>query len=267
MAKKQKCPEFENHERWLVSFADMMTLLFAVFVVLFALKKEGADQAKIQQAAVSIKESFNEVMEEIPENRKMGPTEQGFGIFEHRKGDRIRPPIITKYPSSDRAMKVIEADVSKVKQQIQMRLYGQQKNRELQKSGKGLERIISVQRDQDGFRVRLLATHFYKPGGYQISQAAMKDLEEVAKILKEVGRPLTIEGHTDSVPASDGMSNWELSSLRASTMVKAFIGDFNFAPSMLSAAGYADTKPIASNAAEETRAMNRRIEIKVHYND
>lgn len=266
MAKKQKCPEFENHERWLVSFADMMTLLFAVFVVLFALKKEGADQAKIQQAAVSIKESFNEVMEEIPENRKMGPTEQGFGIFEHRKGDRIRPPIITKFPSSDRAMKVIEADMDKVKQMINLRLYGQEKRRDQDKSGKGLERIISVQRDQDGFRVRLLATHFYKPGSYQISQSAVKELEEVAKILKEVGRPLTIEGHTDSVPSS-GMTNWELSSLRASNMVRLFIDQMNFAPTMLSAAGYADTKPIASNATEETRALNRRIEIKVHYND
>jgi len=265
LAKKQKCPEFENHERWLVSFADMMTLLFAVFVVLYALKKEGASEAQIQQAAVSIQESFNDVMEDIPEVKRVGPTEQGFGIFEHRKGDRIRPPILTKYPSADRQSKVIAAEMQKVAEMINLRLYGKEKIRELEK--KGQERIISVQRDADGFRVRMLATHFYKPGAYRVSQKAIDDLDQVGKILKELGRDITVEGHTDSVPASGELSNWELSSLRASFIVRHFIEELNFSPAVLSAAGYADTKPIASNATEQTRALNRRIEIKVHYDE
>ncbi|HYX34852.1 MAG TPA: flagellar motor protein MotB [Oligoflexus sp.] len=265
MAKKQKCPEFENHERWLVSFADMMTLLFAVFVVLYALKKEGASEAKIQQAAVSIQESFNDVMEDIPEVKRVGPTEQGFGIFEHRKGDRIRPPIVTKYPSADRQTKVIDAEMQKVAEMINLRMYGKEKLRELEK--KGQERIVSVQRDNDGFRVKLLATHFYKPGAYRVNQRAIDDLNQVGKILKELGRDLTVEGHTDSVPASGELSNWELSSLRASFIVRHFIEELNFPPATLAAAGYADTKPIASNSTEETRALNRRIEIKVHYNE
>lgn len=267
MAKKQKCPAFENHERWLVSFADMMTLLFAVFVVLYALKKDGADQTIVQQAAVSIQESFNEVVEDIPENRKSGPTEQGFGIFENRKGDRIRPPIVTRYPSTDRNMKVMQSEMEKVNEMINLRLYGKEKMRDLQKKGEGQERIVSVHRDIDGFRVRLLATHFYKPGAYRLNPLATNDLNEVGKILKDLGRPITVEGHTDSVPARGDLGNWELSSLRASYIVKHFIEELNFAPSAVSAAGYADTKPVASNATEETRALNRRIEIKVHYNE
>ena len=267
MAKKQKCPEFENHERWLVSFADMMTLLFAVFVVLYALKKEGADEAKITQAAVSIQESFNEVMEEIPETRRVGPTEQGFGIFEHRKGDRIRPPIIPKYPSADQNMKIIEAEKEKVTELLDLRLYGQQKFRQMQTTGAGQERIVSVHRDIDGFRVRLLATHFYKPGSYKVNPSAIEDLNQVGKILKELGRPLTIEGHTDSIPGRGELTNWEISSLRSANIVRHFIDVLNFAPSSLNAAGYADTRPIASNATEQTRALNRRIEIKVHYNE
>ena len=267
MAQKQKCPEFENHERWLVPYADMLTLLFAVFVVLFALKKEGADAAKVQQAAVSIQESFSDSMEEIPENRRSTPTEQGFGIFEHRKGDRMRAPVVPKFPDASRATKVIDAEMKKTQELINMRLYGQQKFREMEKSGKGLERIVSVTRDQDGFRVKLLASHFYKPGAYQLSQSALKEVQEIGNILKELGRPITIEGHTDSVPASGDKNNWEISSLRASNLVRYFIDSMNFAPTSLSAAGYADTRPIASNATEETRALNRRIEIKVHYND
>lgn len=267
MAQKQKCPEFENHERWLVPYADMLTLLFAVFVVLFALKKEGADAAKVQQAAISIQESFSDSMEEIPESRRTAPSEQGFGIFEHRKGDRMRAPIIPKYPDASRAMKVIDAEMKKTSEAINIRLYGQQKFREMEKTGKGLERIVSVQRDQDGFRVRLLASHFYKPGQYVLSQSALRDVQEIGKILKELGRPVTIEGHTDSVPANGEKDNWVISSLRATNLLKYFVDNMNFAPTSVSAAGYADTRPIASNATEETRALNRRIEIKVHYND
>lgn len=242
-----------------------MTLLFAVFVVLYALKKEGASETQIQQAAVSIQESFNEVVQDIPEVKRVGPTEQGFGIFEHRKGDRIRPPIVTKYPSAEKNMKVIDQEMQKVAEMINLRLYGKEKLREMEK--KGQERIVSVQRDNDGFRVRLLATHFYKPGSYRINGKAIEDLNNVGKILKELGRDITIEGHTDSVPPSSEMTNWELSSLRSSFIVRHFIEDLNFSPTTVSAAGYADTRPVASNATEETRALNRRIEIKVHYND
>ncbi len=243
----------------------MMTLLFAVFVVLYALKKEGASEAQIQQAAVSIQESFNDVVEDIPEVKRVGPTEQGFGIFEHRKGDRIRPPIVTKYPSADRSTKVIDAEMKKVAEMLNLRLYGKEKIRELEK--KGQERIVSIQRDNDGFRVKLLATHFYKSGTYKVSPKALDDLNQVGKILKELGRDITVEGHTDSVPASGEQSNWELSSLRASFIVKHFVDELNFSPNTVSAAGYADTRPVASNSTEETRALNRRIEIKVHYNE
>lgn len=267
MAQKQKCPEFENHERWLVPYADMLTLLFAVFVVLFALKKEGADAAKVQQAAVSIQESFSDSMEDIPESRRNAPSEAGFGIFEHRKGDRMRAPVVPKHQDASRAIKVIDAEMKKTSEAINIRLYGQQKFREMEKTGKGLERIVSVQRDLDGFRVRLLASHFYKPGQYTLSQSALRDVQEIGKILKELGRPITIEGHTDAVPAGGDKDNWVISSLRATNLLKYFIDAMNFAPTSISAAGYAETRPIASNATEETRALNRRIEIKVHYND
>ncbi|SMF32228.1 OmpA/MotB family protein [Pseudobacteriovorax antillogorgiicola] len=264
MAKKQKCPEFENHERWLVSFADMMTLLFAVFVVLYALKEEGAKDSQVEQAAASIQEAFNEVMEEIPENRRVGPTDTGFGIFENMKGDREEPHEDNKFPGSSDYSQIIGREMKKVSELIDLRLYGNQRFRELQ--AKGQARIISIHRDRDGFRVRLLASHFFNPGSYKIkNKKVLDELEEVARVMQELNRPITIEGHTDNVPFNGEGSNWDLSALRASNVLKFFIRKTTFDPTKLSAAGYADTRPVASNATAESRGLNRRIEIKVHY--
>ena len=97
MGKKQKCPEFENHERWLVSYADMLTLLFAVFVVLYALKEGGEPQTR--KTAGSMQESFNTPLEDIPIDRQIGPVEQGFGIFD--------PNLLLSPPASKTKQKLI----------------------------------------------------------------------------------------------------------------------------------------------------------------
>lgn len=266
MAKKQRCPEFENHERWLVSFADMMTLLFAVFVVLYALKEEGAKDSQVEQAAASIQEAFNEVMEEIPEDKRVGPEKSGFGIFENQRGDKIRPSIINKFPGSTDYSKIIGEDMKKVSELIDMRLYGNKKYRDAKKTGHA--RIVSIHREEDGFRVRMLASHFFKPGAYKIrSKRALSELEDIGKMLKDLNRKVTVEGHTDNLPYDGEGSNWDLSALRASFVAKYFIRKLNFNPYNISAAGFADTRPVSSNATADSRALNRRIEVKVHYED
>lgn len=264
MGKKQKCPEFENHERWLVSFADMMTLLFAVFVVLYALKDSGAKDSDVEQAAASIQEAFNEVMEDIPPDRRVGPTEAGLGIFENLKANQEEMDQTNKFTGGSDYSNIIGKEIKKVSELIDMRLYGNQRFRSLEASGQS--RIITVHRDRDGFRVRLLASHFFNPGSYKIkNKLALEELAEVAKIMKEINRPVTIEGHTDNVPFEGEGSNWDLSSLRATNVLKFFIRKTDFDPAMISAAGYGDTRPVSSNATSESRTLNRRIEIKVHY--
>lgn len=264
MSKKHKCPEFENHERWLVSFADMMTLLFALFVVLFSLK-DGSDSPEIEQAAGSISESFNMILEDIPVHRRVGPSEAGFGIFEHFHGDSIRPPLSKKFPGIRERIKVIDDEMHKVKLQLKNRLYGDKAYRDPNKPGH--ERIVSVHRDTDGFRVRLLGTHFFGTGSYRMKKQGLKELDEVAKILKELGRNITIEGHTDAVASTGTFDNWQLSSLRSSEVLRHFIVKNGFPASKLSAAGYADTRPIADNSSSSGRKLNRRVEIKVHYDE
>ena len=143
---KAKCPEFENHERWLVSYADMLTLLFAVFVVLYALQIAGHHDE--QKVVASVQESFHTPLPDIPIDRRIGPEEQGLGIFEHFKGQSIKPSLIEKYPSSTIKVKTIDDEMNKVKMKLEERLYGQEKFRNNKAAGQA--RIIDVQRTAKG---------------------------------------------------------------------------------------------------------------------
>ena len=260
MSIKAKCPEFENHERWLVSYADMVTLLFAVFVVLYSLNMSASKADK--SVAGSLQESFNTPLPDIPVDRRVGPTEQGFGIFDHFKGQSVRPSLIQKYPSSPQRVKIIDNEMNKLKMTLEERLYGPNKFRP---DKPGSERVVDVVRTAKGFKLQLLARHFYEPGSTNVSRSALKELDEVAAVLKEFGRPIRIEGHTDSLPAPGELGNWEISALRATNIVKYLIRRHNFPATSLSAAGFADLHPIASNGSESGRQLNRRVEIHVDY--
>ena len=260
---KQKCPEFENHERWLVSYADMLTLLFAVFVVLYALGLDKASSKSQEETAGSLQESFNKPLDDIPDTQRVGPQEIGFGIFEHFRGNQARPPMTKKFPGSKDTIKIIEEEMQRVRIMVEERLYGPNKFRDNKDPGQA--RIVDIEQTKNGFKLKLVAKHFYSPGQIEMRQQALKDLDGIASILKELGRPIIIEGHTDSQQPKGGMNNWDLSALRATHILRYFIKEHSFPSSRLSAAGYADSVPIASNATESGRSLNRRIEIKVNY--
>lgn len=264
MGIKAKCPEFENHERWLVSYADMVTMLFALFVVLFA-QKMGCKESKEAATATSqsITDALNTPLPEIPIDRAVVPSIEGMGIFDHFKGDTPRESIIKKFPGSAQRVKIIESEVNRIKALLEERLYGPEN---FPKGGdKGQERIVSIEKTAQGFKLSLAAKHFFASGQYQVDRSALKQMDQVGSILMELGRPIVIEGHTDSVPATGELSNWEISSLRASSVAKYFVKNSGFPSSKVTIAGYADMRPIAQNSTESGRAMNRRIEIHVNY--
>ena len=263
MSKKGKCPEFENHERWLVSYADMLTLLFAVFVVLFALKEGGEPQ--VQQTAGSMQESFNTPLEDIPLDRQSGPIEQGFGIFDHFHGDTIVAPVIQKYPANTDTIKIIKNEMAQVNLMLEERLYGPNKAKSAEDPG--FARIIKVERTEKGFRLRLMARYFYDEGGYTIKKSTLKEIDAIIEVLKILGRSLTIEGHTDATAPKGKLSNWDISALRASHLVRYMIQQHQFPQTRLTAAGYGDTRPIAHNGTASGRKLNRRIEIHVDYDE
>lgn len=260
MGIKKKCPEFENHERWLVSYADMVTLLFAVFVVLYAIQVAGQKQEK--KVAGSMQESFNSPLEDIPVDRRVGPMEAGYGIFDHFKGESVHPPLIQKYPTEKAKIRIIDDEMLHTKTKIEERFYGEQKFRE---NDPGNARIVNIHRTTKGFKLELTARHFYAAGSTEVIKGARKELDVVIELLKELGRPVTVEGHTDSTKASGPYDNWALSTLRATNVIRYMISKHGFPATRLSAAGYADMQPIAHNGTESGRVLNRRIEFHVEY--
>lgn len=264
MSKHHVCPEFENHERWLISYADMLTLLFAVFVVLYAISISGKKKEDSSQAAGAMQEAFNQPLENIPTERRVAITKEGgLSILASIKGSKMRPSIVDRYPSNDQVVKIIEDEMQAIRIKLEQRLYGPEKFRKSEKAGE--ERIVSVQRTAKGFSLRLVARHFFEPGAVEIRRASRKDLDQIIVLLKDLGRPITIEGHTDSMPATGPMTNWEISTLRATSVLRYMISEHGFPATKLSAVGYADMKPIAHNGTAEGRALNRRVEIQVNY--
>lgn len=262
MAKKQKCPEFENHERWLVAFADMMTLLFALFVVLYAMAN--LDKSKAKKVEVSIQKAFaNEFDDEtMPEGVPRG-FDMKKGIFRFNKGNTNREQVTTRTRREMAA--IIAADTQKLEREISERLYGSKDFPEAQKQ-RPEDRVVFVNRDNDGIRITLLARKFFNLSQATLNPEAKNALDGVALSIKNIGRQIRIEGHTDNLPFSmNGMTNWELSSARASAVVRYFIDKHQFNPQTIYAAGFADTKPIAANTTAEDRSMNRRVDIKILY--
>ena len=261
MAKKQKCPEFENHERWLVAFADMMTLLFALFVVLFSIAN--VEVEKLKKVSSSIQKAFGIPNEDSKEEGGMPKgNSRTEGIFNKVKGDTKRESISSR--TRREMIALITADAKELERKMADRLYGDkdfpsgQVNRD--------DRVVFVNRDNDGIRITLLARKFFKPNMSTIDIEAKKALDGVAATIKDIGKMIRIEGHSDSLPVHiNGITNWELSSLRAAAVARYLIEKHDFNKQSIYAAGFADAQPIAPNDTPENRAMNRRVDIKILY--
>lgn len=261
MAKKQKCPEFENHERWLVAWADMLTLLFALFVVLYSIASVEAE--KLKKVKQSIQKAFGS--SDVPQEEEGFPSGNSRveGIFDKVKGNSRRDGMHTKTRHSITA--IIASDMRQVEMDISNRLYGQETfptAGEPRSDG----RVVFVDRDAEGIRVTLLAQHFFNPSSSTLSPEAYPALDAVALAVKPLGRVMRVEGHTDSRPFRlNNLTNWELSSLRASAVVRYLISKHDYPSNMLYPAGFAATRPVAPNDTAQNRSLNRRVDLKILY--
>jgi chemotaxis protein MotB len=263
MPKKKKCPEFENHERWLVAFADMMTLLFALFVVLYAIAV--VNTSKVKQVTESMQTAFG-IKEEVPKEDGViprGPNSME-SIFKYIKGNTSRDQILQRIIRERAA--IIAAQAKSIEQKLAERLYGAKQFPDSAK--KPADRVIYVARDLDGIRITLLSRVLFKPGEYELKPETKELLHGVAEVLKGIGRVMRVEGHTDNLPfEKDGMTNWELSCLRATSVTRYLLTTGFFKKGMIYAAGFADTRPIAENDTPLDRALNRRVDLKILYDN
>ncbi|MGA7523816.1 MAG: flagellar motor protein MotB [Acidobacteriaceae bacterium] len=242
--RKRRSSDQIPHDRWLVSYADFITLLFAFFVVLYASSR--ADQQKQMQVAHSIQSAF-----------------QAMGLF---------PAAPASHEPLDRAALTSPAPVNLILgDDLAPSPAVQQDLHQLQGQLAGIlapqiaQHVVALRLGRDGLVISLREAGFYQSGSAAPDAGSKGTLDKIAAKLSAVPYDLRIEGHTDDVPIHTAQfaSNWELSTARASELTKILIVRYGFAPARLSAAGYGEYHPVASNDTAEGRSQNRRVDIIV----
>lgn len=240
MARKKKEEPHENHERWLVSYADFITLLFAFFVVMYALST--VNEGKYRILSDSLIQAFRNV--------NINTTSPVQVV--------VAPPIPSVQKSApNRAM-----DSAKQKQRDKMRNVAKDIMEVMAPLiAEGKVRVLETSR---GVTIEINDSILFSPGQAQLHPQLVKALRAIADVLVPTDFPITIEGHTDNVPIKTAQfpSNWELSAVRATTVLRLF-ADTGVAPERLTAIGYADTRPVEPNILADGRARNRRVSILI----
>ena len=230
-----------SHERWLVSYADFITLMFAFFVVMFASAR--IDKEKMSQLTQAIESGFQELGANAPA-RPHPPRPS--------RADALARTPAPKPGLSDVNHK--PEDFAAIQKELEKLLSPEIKRRE-----------VALRMEPDGLIISLREIGFFDSGSSQIKPQAIGAIHRVAGFLQVRDCSLRIEGHTDNVPIHtvSFASNWELSTARATELVKLLIEEEGFAPERLSAAGYGEFHPVADNASVAGQQLNRRVDIVV----
>jgi chemotaxis protein MotB len=246
MARKKPHAEHENHERWLVSYADFITLLFAFFVVMFASSQ--TDKAKAQQVSDSVKEALENGGIKAQVREILGGTvdDKGKGNAQMRgpggaqKKDKETPDAPAELlPSMQYLSKELEDEINKGK--------------------------LEVHLESRGLVISLRQKTFFPSGQDTIPPETYQTVQKIADLIGQLPNPVRLEGHTDAIPIHTAQfpSNWELSSARAIAMMKLLTGQFGLDRARFAVSGYAENLPVDDNDTEEGRTHNRRVDIVI----
>ena len=229
MKKRKSEDERENLERWLITYADLITLLLAFFIMMYTFSKQNAQTH--QEVAQRLKSIFRGGSSVVKEGGAAGSKEMNAS------------------PGSAGSGGEIEAELEK---QIAAMADANDEGRK-----------ISVFRDERGIVIRIMDRAFFDEGRAELKETAKSALRKIVPILEKCNNQVRIEGHTDDVPinTAEFRSNWELSTRRATEVVRHLIEKYGFLPHRISASGYAEYRPVAANDTQQNRALNRRIEI------
>ena len=247
MAKRQHHEEHENHERWLVSYADFITLLFAFFVVLYATSR--VDNKKMVQVVNSIKFAMHFKGSGGIDMRNLheGPPTDGGRCRATRMGTEQRPR--TKLQE--------KAEVLRKRIENRLRRFLQTRP----------ETHVQIEVDKDKLAVRLSASHFFDAKQAAIRPEMIPVLDVIAGEMVSMGLPMRIEGHTDETNLASPRyrDNWDLSSSRAAAVASYIQHAHNMDGKLLAAAGYGSTRPLGDNGTPSGREANRRVELLIEF--
>lgn len=247
----------ENAERWLLSYADMITLLMALFVVLFAISQ--VDQKKLFQLTSGLNQYFGTPVATSQSTGILSgsDTATSFGSI----APLLSNVTSTSNGSGNRAVTKGGSPSTDARAQLQQ----VQKSLTAALTSAGLAASVEFQMRKDGLVVNIVSDRvLFDPGDATLRTGGTQVLTTLAPTLSRLPNELTVEGHTDDVPVSGRYpSNWELSTARATTVLR-FLLSRGVQGSQISASGYADTRPLATNATDLGRAKNRRVALVIH---
>ena len=243
MARRRRKEEEEDgrHERWLVSYADFITLLFAFFVVMYALST--INEGKYRVLSDSLISAFGHARISPLEGRPIAPP--GPDLHSRTGQSRPHPNAVTLQHEAQRL-----TDIARDIQKAMGPLVEQGK--------------VRVTQSPRGITVEINASVLFARGDANLSPASVEVLRAVAKVLTFDDHTIQVEGHTDSVPINNAAfaSNWELSAVRAGSVVRLF-ASAGVVEARMATVGYGATRPVASNQTEEGRQRNRRVEVLI----
>jgi len=256
-----------NNERWLVSYADFITLLFAFFVVMYSISQ--VNQSKYRVLSETFVQAFNQPndskanplpQEKVnPSNDVVTPLDMGKTATEEHIQ---QPPIVIIDDTAKPEMNAQSNTTAKTQTSDELTQISDLVNEKFSQLID--EKMIKVSSNELWLQIELNDSILFSSGGVETSPQAQAIFTEIADILKHYENPIQIEGFTDNVPIKNSRypTNWELSSARATEIVK-FLVSKGVQPERLAAVGYGEFQPLASNDTEAGRAQNRRVAVMV----
>lgn len=234
--KRPKLPEEHASEAWLIPYADILTLLLALFIVLFAVSQ--TDQKKVSEMAQAFSAAFN----------TGGPS-----MF-----DKAGPNV-----SQNATLPVESANQSYLQENQQLQEV-QQKMEDYIK-GNNLQEELSTVLTEEGLLIRIKEKALFASGSAELLPQSQEISKPIAMLLASVSQKVVVSGHTDNVPISNSefASNWDLSTRRALNFMKFMLQSNDLDPARFNTAGYGEFHPAATNDTEAGRAQNRRVEILI----
>ncbi len=247
--RKKKHPEHVNHERWLVSYADFITLLFAFFTTMYAIST--VDLKKAGKLQFSMMTAFS--LDFFPSKAGVSgaaPTNPGL----------LSPLTAPMDPIPQESKKE-----RRLRRQTAVRALAQRIEQLLRASELGKK--VRIRQERGGMILSLDETGFFGSGSAEVEKDSVESLHALADQLaaEKDSIEIVVEGHTDNTPVKGGRyaSNWALSTARATAVLQLFLEKRAFDPAHVSAAGYGEFRPVATNEKKEGRARNRRVDIVV----
>ena len=246
-SRRHEEPEHDDSERWLLTYADMITLLMALFIVMFAMSS--VNETKFESLQKSLQEAFS------------GKILGGESIHETGASVSQRDPSTSSEDVTTIAPLALNTPQSKAEQQDFRKLKAEV---DAVIAKQGLSSRVESTIEKRGLAVRVLTDGLlFDSGSADVKPGAKPLLTKLARVLAhDKSHPFRVEGHTDNVPVSGRYpSNWELSTARSSAVVRVFMGAGGISGKRFEAVGRAQLEPLASNRTDKGRAKNRRVEI------